>query len=268
MKTFKTKLGALILSLSMVAGGVGLGASAFAQQVDGPEAAPVKQAEGKRGMRGKHGRHGKRGPLTAEQREARLNKRMARLTEKLSLTPAQAPKVRQVLVDAQTERAALRKSLEGQGREARKAARPQMKALHQKTEAKLGAILTADQLATYQAMKAERGKRGKHGKHGMRGHGKRAGLQHMSRELNLSEAQQAQLKEVFTAQRAQRRTILQSANGDRAAARPQLKALRQDTQAKLQQILNAEQLQKLQQLREQRKQHRPHRGAAPDAQPA
>lgn len=259
MKTFKTKLGALILSLSMVAGGVGLGASAFAQQVDGPEAAPVKQAEGKRGMRGKRGRHGKRGPLTAEQREARLNKRMARLTEKLSLTPAQAPKVRQVLVDAQTERAALRKSLEGQGREARKAARPQMKALHQKTEAKLGAILTADQLATYQAMKAD--KKGKHGKHGKRGHGKRAGLQHMSRELNLSEAQQAQLKEVFTAQRAQRRTILQSANGDRAAARPQLKALRQDTQAKLQQILNAEQLQKLQQRREQRKQHRPHRGA-------
>lgn len=261
MKTLKTKLGALILSFSMVAGGVGLGASAFAQQADGPEAAPVKQAEGKRG---RHGKHGKRGPLTPEQREARLNKRMERLTKKLNLTAEQAPKVRQIFADAQVERAALRKSLEGQPREARKAARPQMKALHQKTETKLAGVLSADQLAQYKAMKA------KHGKRGKRGHGKRAGLQRMSRHLDLTDTQQVQLKEVFTAQRAQRRAILDSANGDRAAARPQLKALRQNTQARLQQILSAEQLQKLQQLREQRKQRRHHRHGGPDhaAQPA
>src|SRR5687768_1857644 len=81
--------------------------------------------------------------------------------------------------------------------------RATMKQLHQAERQRIAAILTPEQKAKFEAMKAEgHGKRGM-GRHGaMRGHGGKgrghgpAGMRRMAEELNLTDAQKTQIEAI------------------------------------------------------------------------
>ena len=99
--------------------------------------------------------------LRAAKSAERANRRMARMTEKLELTPAQASRIEAIFEAAKSQRQALRNG-SAAGDERREA----MRALRERTHAAVDAVLTPAQ----RAKKAERGERGhRQGRHGNRG---------------------------------------------------------------------------------------------------
>ena len=70
--------------------------------------------------------------------------------------------------------------------------------------------------------------------------------------LDLSDEQADQLHQIMANARAERDVIRENAAGDRAAARPELEALRDRTQAQVSGVLTAEQMTRFETLREQR----------------
>lgn len=97
-------------------------------------------------LRERFGRRGEHGPLSAEGMERRLE----RLTERLSLDASQVTAVRAVLEDARTRAASLRGSTErGPAR------REQMHALMEETAGRIEALLTDAQRTEFATIRAE-----------------------------------------------------------------------------------------------------------------
>lgn len=201
---------------------------------------------------GPGGEHGKWAQMSeAERLEAmadRLDHRVERMAKELELTADQSAKVRQILEAAQTQRMDIRERAQGD----REAARGELKALREQTREQLAGVLTQDQLTQLEAKRAERKQR--RGKHR---HGKRVGKKHLERmaaELDLTDAQVAQIKQIHQNSRAQARQLIEDAGGDHEAARPELRELREQTKQEVAQVLTDEQRQEFKQLRAERKQ--------------
>ncbi|MEM9068972.1 MAG: hypothetical protein AAGE52_10720 [Myxococcota bacterium] len=101
--------------------------------------------------------------LRAEHAENRRTRRVARMTERLSLTDAQASQVTSVLEGAATQRRAIRES--SQDHDAKRAA---MRTLRQETRTSIDAILTPAQRTQAEEMRERRGRRGHRGHRGGR----------------------------------------------------------------------------------------------------
>ena len=101
--------------------------------------------------------------LRETRQTAHLDRRIGRMTEKLSLTEAQATRIRAIFEASKTQRQALRNGSDA-GVERRQA----MQGLRERTEAAVAAVLSAEQRTALEAMHAERGRR-HHGPRGERG---------------------------------------------------------------------------------------------------
>jgi len=89
--------------------------------------------------------------LRERHQERRLDRRVERMSAKLSLSEAQATRIRSILEAAQSQRRALRRGSEA-GEERRQA----MRTLRQRTKAAVAAVLTAEQREAREAHRAER----------------------------------------------------------------------------------------------------------------
>jgi periplasmic protein CpxP/Spy len=79
--------------------------------------------------------------------------RMAKVQERLKLTPEQMEKIKPILQEQRTKVQALRESA-GQNAD-RAALRSQMQTIHQETEAKLQGVLTAEQFQEWKSLRTE-----------------------------------------------------------------------------------------------------------------
>lgn len=103
--------------------------------------------------------------LRSTRQAERLTHRVERMTEHLSLTPAQAQRVTSILEQSHTDRAQARRNGDAAGA---------TQAVRERTRSAINNVLTDEQKAIRTARRAERGERGRHGRRG-RGHGRRGG---------------------------------------------------------------------------------------------
>jgi Spy/CpxP family protein refolding chaperone len=110
-------------------------------------------------------------------------RRISRMTETLQLSQSQVTQIRAILTDEHTQMEALRKNGDAQrpddragppqgndgngrpdagrgGAGGRRELPPEVKAIRDKSESRIAAVLTPQQLSTYRAQQAERAKRG------------------------------------------------------------------------------------------------------------
>ncbi len=170
-----------------------------------------------------------------EKMETRLDKRVARLTEKLGLTPQQVPKIRQALADGQTQIFEIKKA-EGD----RETKRPQIKAIRKATRTTVESYLSNGQKATFATLK----KRG-HGKkgHGKKGHGKKR-FKKMAKKLDLDDAQKVKMKEIFKGKRGEIKALKES-GATKDVIKAKKKELRKASMEEFKTILTPAQLEKL-----------------------
>lgn len=225
MKTLKMKLGMLAMAVAMV---MSLGSVAVAH---GP---------------GHGGPGGKWAGMTeaqrAEHREARVSKRVAELKASLKLSDTQAKQVRQILDAKHADMRTLHQKKRGMDKAQRKQMRGEFKKIHERHEASLQKVLTADQ---FKQLKADRqAKREQH---------MERMLKHVEVELQLTPAQSAKARAVWADKKAKGQAILKKHNGDWEKARPELKALRKEGKQQLKEILTPAQLEKFKQMRKHHK---------------
>ncbi len=182
--------------------------------------------------------------MNPEHMEQKIEKRLAKMTEHLELTEAQQAKVRVILESKKDTMIELHKN-ENLTREEK---REQFKAAREDVKAQIDQVLTAEQQAKAEEFRKNRKehkkhKRGKRGKHM---------LKHMVNELDLTDAQQASAKKIMEDAKTERETILEANNGDRAAAKEELKAHRTATKAKLRALLTEEQAAKFDEMKAKR----------------
>lgn len=232
MKRLITRLALTLAATGMV---VGFGASAFA-------------GEG----HGKHHERGKRGgpvklmkkleKMDEEQRleflENRLDRRVERMTEHLDLTEDQVPKVRQILADAQTQTL----DVWERNRDDGEAARKEFRDVHKRTKAQLNEVLTDGQIAEAKKLRRKR-------------HRKFKGrmLHRLDEKLDLTDDQEAQVKEILDDAHAQMRELREN---DEDPGRGQFKAIMKDASSKIEAVLTPEQAAEYAELKEKRKEHR------------
>lgn len=173
--------------------------------------------------------------------------RVERLAEKLELTPAQKAKVAKIMADRHAK-AQVIKDNEALSKEERKT---QLRALRTEGKAEVAQVLTAEQQAKFAEMKGDKKDR----RHGKKGHFKK-GLE----ELGLTDAQKAQFKTIRDNSKQERDVILEAHEGDRKAARPELKAHREKTRTKMRAILTPEQQTKFDAMKKEHKGKRGKRG--------
>lgn len=99
-----------------------------------------------------------------EQKE--FNEHLQKITKRLKLNADQAAKVKAIMVDQMAQKTALKARYKDQAMTADdKATMDQAKkALHADTDARLAKVLTADQMAEYSKMRAEKMKKHEHAK--------------------------------------------------------------------------------------------------------
>ena len=119
----------------------------------------------------------------------------------------------------------------------------QIQQLRQTTRAQMKAVFTPEQQQKLAQMKAARQAR-----------------------LGLTDAQQTQLKSLFSGARQQREAVLDNSSLSSAQKQTQLQQIRQNTQMQLSSILTPEQLQKMHSMRHGRGWHNGQAGGAPAAE--
>lgn len=140
-------------------------AIADSSRASAQEAAPAQDGERCRHDRGPRGHRGPPG----------IEHRMQRLTERLGLDTNQQALVRQAFEQARAEHEALRAGAEGEARRSPER-REAHRALMQRTMERIDAVLTPEQRATFEQMRAQmrerhEGRRGRRGRHGGPGRG-------------------------------------------------------------------------------------------------
>ena len=91
-------------------------------------------------------------------------KRLAHLSDRLQLDDHQVEQVRPILEDSAARRQEIRARYRSQGQSGMAATREEMQTLRQETETRLGEVLTAEQMGTFRALRAEQRQRMRQGK--------------------------------------------------------------------------------------------------------
>lgn len=184
--------------------------------------------------------HGHHQQLTQDQF---VSKRMAKMNEKLQLTQDQQAKVKDILSDQWTKQQAIRSNTSLSQQDAR----TQMRELRKSEHEQIMNVLTPEQ-----QQKAKEMHKGEKGARGMAG--KRMG--YMARELNLTDAQKAQLKPIFEQQRAQMKALKADTSLTQEQKHEKFQQLRADGRKQFLAVLTPEQQQKLRDLRAQHEQRK------------
>jgi Spy/CpxP family protein refolding chaperone len=187
----------------------------------------------------RHG-HGQHQQLTQDQF---VSKRLAKMNEKLQLTQDQQAKVKDILSDQWTKQQALRSNTALSQQDAR----TQMRELRKSEHEQIMNVLTPEQRAKAKEMrKGEKGGRGMAARR----------MRFMARELNLTDAQKAQLKPMFQQQRAQMQALKADTSLTQDQKREKLQQLRADGRKQFLAVLTPEQQQKLRDLRSRHEQRK------------
>lgn len=181
------------------------------------------------------------------QRGFSIDKRVEKMTQKLDLTDEQASQVRSILEGKKEAFTKIREqNLE------RDQKRAQMHELRQSTRQEIARVLNDEQKAKMKKFKKRR-----HHKRGQRGgplSEKR--IDKMAKHLELNDDQVAKIKSIADDARAERELILEASDGDRRAARPELKAHRQKVRARIEGVMTAEQVEKAREFRKNKRKGR------------
>jgi Spy/CpxP family protein refolding chaperone len=171
--------------------------------------------------------------------------RADRMVEELQLNEEQAAKVREIM----KEQHAKHRAVLDESRDDREQLRAKRDALHQETRAKLAKVLDEDQMTRFDEMHKER--RATKGE-------RRKGRMEFLDELDLSDEQKSQVRQIMDEQRDKRRAIWEG-GGDRDQNRSKMQALHEETKKRLSTVLNEEQLAKFEQAKQKRgqKHHEP-----------
>jgi protein CpxP len=132
-------------------------------------------------------------------------------------------------------------------------------ALRQDMQTQVNAVLTPEQQQQWAQMKAQARLRMANGP---------ALGQRMAQKLNLSQAQQDQLKPIMQNRRVQAKAIWQDNSLTQDQKKQKMQALHQETQAQLNAILTPEQQQQMRQMRQSFRQRWHGQGPATNSQPA
>jgi Spy/CpxP family protein refolding chaperone len=85
-------------------------------------------------------------------------------------------------------------------------------------------------------------------------------LEHMTKQLNLTADQQGQIKPILVDRQQKMQALWQNQSLSREDRRSQMMAIRQDSETKINAVLNDEQKQKYQEMQEHMRQHGPGQG--------
>lgn len=187
--------------------------------------------------------------MTPAERKAAINKRVdkrvAKMKKELSLSDAQAKKVKAILTKKATKMMEIRKAHKGD----RKAAKPKLKALKQSTKKALKGVLNAKQQKLFKA---------KMQKHRAKKMNKRVSkrIDRMDKAVQLSDEQKEDIKDVMEGAMKKRMAIMKKHKGDRDAAKPELKKLRKSTKSSIKAMLTDDQVKKFKAMRKARRAER------------
>ena len=166
-----------------------------------------------------------------------VNQRLSKMTEALSLTPDQQSKMKGILSDEWTRQQAIRSNTSLSQQDAHK----QIHELRKTEHEQMKSVLTPEQLEKAQALHKE-GKRGEKGGRGM-------AMGRVANELNLTDAQKAQLKPMFQQQREQMQALKADTSLTQDQKREKMQQLRADGRKQFLSVLTPEQQQKLRDMR-------------------
>lgn len=176
-----------------------------------------------------------------------IDKRVEKMTEHLQLDEAQAAKIRGILESTKADMKALR---DAEGDRASK--KEQFKLIRESTKAEIDAVLTPEQLTKAEEFRAEHKQKRKR-KHMRRGD--RMGKK-IAQELDLTDAQRVEVREISKTAREDIRTIVQDDfDGDRKAAKSAVQARRAKMVEDIKATLTPEQAAKFDELKSKRKGH-------------
>lgn len=169
----------------------------------------------------------------------------AAAVQQLGLSKEQVTKIGQIVKDY---RADVRDAIKSEGTAETKKAKVQT--LRDQAITALGGVLTADQMEKARQMGLIEKVLSPRKFH--RGHARRALW--VSKQLNLSDQQKADIKSIMQGSRTQGKAIFSDTTLSKEAKRAKLQQLRQDTFAKIKALLTPEQQQKIEELKKNRPQ--------------
>ena len=173
------------------------------------------------------------------QQQERMEKRLERMSDRLELSPQQQTKIRGVIT-ARRENVRDIRADESLDRQEKRSA---LKELRKTSRTEIESYLNDAQKVEFREMKQNRkDRRGKAMKRGKR----------LKKALDLTDEQSKEMRVIMKDARAERRLIIEAAEGDREAARPELKAHRLKTKEKVRAILTPEQIEKFDKMKERR----------------
>ena len=209
----------LILAVTLVGGLImGFGGIAFAEGGHGKGYGGEKMLQKLDGMSEQE---------RLEYLENKLDKRVAHMTENLSLTQTQQLQVRQILADAQTQMLEIYE--QNKDVEDKTSARGEAKVVHKQARQDIHDLLTDDQKAKMQAHRGER-------------HDKMKGkmVDRLDTKLDLSETQRAQVEKILAENHAKMKA-LRADSSDEKATRAGAVELRKEAADKINGVLDKEQ---------------------------
>ena len=162
----------------------------------------------------------------------RAERHLARLQEELNLTDSQVTQLRAIFEKKHEEFQALH-AMAPEDREAR---REEFRELWAETRASVSEVLTDEQEARLEELHESRGHHGFHGPGDPERH-----LTRLQEELDLTDAQVAELRTIFEEQRPKFEALHESAPEDREAGREAFMELRAETHERLSAVLTEEQ---------------------------
>jgi Spy/CpxP family protein refolding chaperone len=195
-------------------------------------------ADAPRAERGPRGRHGGRGHHGGRHHRGHHHDGQ-RILDQLDLSGAQLEAIRDIRRETRAQAEALRESGErGEHREA-------MRALHQAARTRIEAVLTPAQRAQAEALRRE-------------GHARRVArhAERIQEALGLTDARTAQVRRVLEASAERRHALRESGQMNREAH----DALRNETHARLAEILTPTEMEQLELMRAERREGRGERG--------
>lgn len=159
--------------------------------------------------------------------EDMLDKRVARMTDKLELSKAQQVKVRQIMADAQTQMLEIYE--QNKNVQDKTAAKGEAKAVMKQARQDVGDVLTDDQKAKIKAQHAEK-----------RGERKAKMLNRLDEKLELSDAQRAKVEKIFDGSH-EKMKALKDQNLDEDARRAAAKKIKTGAADEINGVLTKEQ---------------------------